>query len=474
MNRSEYFYLVKELFNNDSGQPFELTPSQEQIIANILDPDVPRLAVKTYTQFGKSDVTAISLVLLSIIRREKILIVAPNEKQASIIMGRVIQHLFDNPILMKAVQWEGSIERLRQERSKKRMTMTTGSEIMIITADADRSVSKEGKTLMGFGATVVVIDEASLLNNTLWAKILRMVGGRKTGKIIKLGNPWNRWDKIGAQVTGNLNHFFTSFEGTRYEKITVDYRVGIKEGRITEDFVQEARDEIDDSEFRVMYDCEFPEDDVDNPFFRRELLDKAVAHRFDFDAPICLGIDVARGGGDLSVVTIGAVKEGRIRVLKQIARNFKDTMMLVGLTRELLRDYNEVTKVAVDAHGVGGALLDAMRSDLQNTEGGKNVTFMEYLAGSGARRNKQRYANLKTEVADTLLQKMRQGMADISGGADELMPQLSMYARSTTTAERLKIADPESKSPDFGDSLLAFVFASMGSNSLLISDFSAP
>jgi len=220
VKRSEYYYLVKELFANDGGQPFELTPSQENIVANILDPDVPRLAVKTYTQFGKSDVTSIALVLLSIIRREKILIVAPNEKQASIIMGRVIQHLFDSPVLMKAVQWEGSIERLRQERSKKRMTMTTGSEIMIITADADRSVSREGKTLMGFGATVVVIDEASLLNNTLWAKILRMVGGRKTGKIIKLGNPWNRWDKIGAQVTGNLNHFFRSFEGDRYEKVT--------------------------------------------------------------------------------------------------------------------------------------------------------------------------------------------------------------------------------------------------------------
>jgi len=248
----------------------------------------------------------------------------------------------------------------------------------------------------------------------------------------------------------------------------------LQEGRITQDFVTEARDEIDESEFRVMYDCEFPEDDVDNPFFRRELLDKAHEPRFDFDAPICIGIDVARGGGDLSVVTVGAAKEGRIRILKQIARNFRDTMMLVGLTRELLRDYNEVTKVAVDAHGVGGALLDAMRADLQTAEGARDVTFMEYLAGSGARRNKQRYANLKTEVANTLLQKMRQGMVDISGGADELMPQLGMYARTTTTAERLKIADPESKSPDFGDSLLAFVFASMGSGSLLISDYSAP
>lgn len=468
--RNEFYYFVKSFFTTDSGKPFILTEGQEHIISQVLDPDVGRLCVKTYTQYGKSDILAIALIILAILYQEKILIVAPDGKQAGIIMGRVIQHLFDHAFLTANITWSGSLERLKQERSKRRITFLSGSEIMVLTADA-HSLAKEGRGLMGFGATIVVIDEASLLNNILWSKILRMVGGQEKGRIIKLGNPWNTWDKIGGKVTGRFNHFYRAFKSDRYEKISVDFEQGIKEGRLTRDFINEAKEELDPREFLVQYECKFPPDDVSNPFFSMKQIRRAQQVVFDFDSPIYMGIDVARGGGDLSVITVVAYLDGKVRVLEQIPKNYDDTMALVGLTRNLLDTYNDVQKVAIDAHGVGGSVLDAMRSTISIPNESPNLVFQEYMAGRRAVVKAERFANTKTEVASRLVRMFRNGEIDLRNVHKELPAQLSMYARDQVTGQKLKISDPEGKSPDYGDSLLAAIYAVGSDGNILISDF---
>jgi len=147
--------LTRTFHLNDYGEPFEMTDGQADIFRHIFDPDLKRVGIKAVTQYGKSDVTAMAVIHTLLDRKIKILIVAPRMKQSQIIMGYIIQHIFDNDHIKAMLEVDESLERLRRERSKQRITLRNGSEVAILTADA-RTVSQEAKSLMGFGADCVV------------------------------------------------------------------------------------------------------------------------------------------------------------------------------------------------------------------------------------------------------------------------------------------------------------------------------
>ena len=281
--------IVKRLFNNEAGQPFILTPGQIELFDAVFDPTILRVVSKAYTQYGKSDVTSMAIDLMAIRRREKVLIVAPSTDQAKIIMGNVIRHFFDNKIFESMLETEGSLEALRSERSKKRITLTNGSEIFILTANL-REVSKEARNLMGFGATVVVVDESSLLSDEMFSKILRMVGGVEDGKIVQLGNPFER------------NHFARAFKDPYYKSITIDYKQGIKEGRITPEFIEEARREMSEFDFRIMYECKFV-DSTGRVFKGYRECATAIPKKPIKDHIYVMGVDLAKVQ-DYTVITV--------------------------------------------------------------------------------------------------------------------------------------------------------------------------
>lgn len=122
-----------------------------------------------------------------------------------------------------------SLENLKNERSKNRITFKNGSEIRMLTAEAN-NVSKEAKNLMGFGASLVLVDESALITDSMFAKILRMVGGVENGKLVQLSNPFDN------------NHFGRAFDDPRYYKISIDYRQALAEGRLKQEFLNEARE----------------------------------------------------------------------------------------------------------------------------------------------------------------------------------------------------------------------------------------
>ena len=187
-----YKDLARSMFRNREGNPFLLTDGQADIYRIVYEPSITRGAVAAYTQYGKSDVTSMAIINAMVERKEKVLIAAPSEKQSKIIMENVIDHFFDFEWITEMMEYDpSSLERIQRERSKNRITLRNGSEVFILTADV-RTVSKEAMNLMGFGATMVITDEASLIPDTMFSKILRMVGGVANGKLVKLGNTFNR------------------------------------------------------------------------------------------------------------------------------------------------------------------------------------------------------------------------------------------------------------------------------------------
>jgi hypothetical protein len=340
-------------FKDMYGEPFKLSPGQQHIFRIIYDPNILRGAIKTTTQYGKSEVASMALLTICVERREKILIVAPSEKQASIIMGKVIDHLFDHTFIQGMVDYtvSGSIEKLKQEKSKTRITFKNGSEIMILTADA-RSVQRESKNLMGFGATIVLVDESSLIPDTMFNKILRMLGGAKKGKLIQLGNPFED-NHFGKPFAGEKRHGI--FQKKRYTCLSINWRMALAEGRLRKDFLDESRETISELDWTIFYEVTFPSGGAEDGLIPRAWIELAVNQsgcRSDFKQT---GLDVARFGKDKTVYALRL--GGELQPLEQTEK--MDTMEVAGWTRaKLERDRPE--RHCTDVVGLGAGVHDRL------------------------------------------------------------------------------------------------------------------
>ena len=245
---NKYKLWTKTFHLNDYGNPFELTDGQAEIFKLIYDDRYKRVGIKAVTQYGKSDIAAMAIIHLLIDKQVKILIVSPRMKQSQIIMGYIIQHFFDHEYLQGMLDIKEPLERLKRERSRSRLTLRNGSEVAVLTADS-RTVKQEAKSLMGFGGDIVLVDESALIPEDMFAKVFRMIGGHKYGKLIQLGNPFRS------------DHFEKVFSDSRYKSLSIDYKQAIQEERFTQEFIDEARETISEVDFKVFYDCRFPSRD---------------------------------------------------------------------------------------------------------------------------------------------------------------------------------------------------------------------
>ena len=247
----QLFELVRTLYKNEKGDPFELTPNQLRIFETIARRKYPRNQAITYTQYGKTNTVALAVLTRISFFPEKWAIVAPDQKRAKILIEKIITHIFDNELTTRKFQIsEGeSLERIRRERSKNRLTFNTGSgigEVFIVSAQARFRKEDAGNALMGFGAPNLIEEEASLIPNEIHAKAIRMIGGHKDNFLIKIGNPFKR------------NHFLKSWENPKYRKVFVDWEIGVKEKRITREHIEEYKEEMPEYLFDILYECKFP------------------------------------------------------------------------------------------------------------------------------------------------------------------------------------------------------------------------
>lgn len=454
---NEYYTKVYYLFKDLNGDNFKLTGGQIDIFKAIYEPQYTRVAIKATTQYGKSEVASMALISMAIRRNEKILIIAPSAKQASIIMGKVIEHLFDNPMLVGMIDYSaGTIERLRQERSKERITFKNGSEIKMLTAEA-KYVAKESKGLMGFGATIVLVDESSLIPDVMFSKILRMVGGVERGKLVQLGNPFEN------------NHFGRAFDSSLYHKLSIDYRQALGEGRLTQEFLNEARETMSELDWTIFYECLFPEIGAEDAVIPRDWIEKAVEQKGCEGGHKQGGLDVARFGRDKTVYIFrrGGVVE-RIEVTEKM-----DTMEVVGWVRGYLsKDMPDV--VCTDVIGIGSGVHDRLVEVQGNGEVEWTDTNLvpvnvgQAPAGfEGDIEAKQRFYNMRAQVhwhLRDLFKPDGNGKSQISIPNDpELKKQLEEIRYKYSSERKIKLeAKEEMKkrlgvSPDKADALaLAF------------------
>lgn|GEM_PF-917163 len=346
-----------------------LTPTQIQIIDTIACRRYARTQLILPTQYGKSISVADGVLLRITAHKEKWAIVAPTEDKARIIMDYIIDRIFNNPIFTNQLEYVGNKERLKQERSKVRITFRDGGEVRVYTGNANNSRQVKS-ALMGFGAPNIILDESGQIPDELYSTVKRMVGGSEGTKagtfLLEIGNPVYR------------NHFNRTWFGERYMKIYVNDIMALSEGRFTEDFLTEMREEAG---FEWMYECKFPDiEDVLPNGYRRlvsdmvvedalvdsmpqwtykkgesgEILQNKWDHNIIDDQPL-LGIDVAGTGKNKCKFVLRFPKHSFAFVAA--TSDSDDLDEIADIAESLIREWNiQDYRTVIDAGGVGHGL----------------------------------------------------------------------------------------------------------------------
>ena len=369
--------ILEKLFKVN-GKTLELTPSQREIFTSIVGLTHPRVQILAPTQYGKSMTVALATLIAAVSQGERFSILAPTEKKARIIMDYIIDHIFDSEVFLNSLELEAGVtfDRLRRERTRNHLTFKRGGGVMILTLDA-RNSKRNIEAVMGFGGSRIILDESSLISDPLYSTVKRMLGGTtyKDTFLLEIGNPFYR------------NHFLRTWQSDRYQKIFIDYKIGLAEGRYSEEFIDEMRHE---AFFDVFYECKFPEEDIiDNRGYRNLLLanviDEALTDDIDTTGELKLGADIG-GGGDSNVYVLRNTKNAWI----EGANKSDDTMTNVVEIEAMLKKYPllKPQNIFIDDIGIGRGVTDRLKE--------KGIKVNGVSVGSPPK-DKTRYKNLKAE-----------------------------------------------------------------------------
>ena len=460
---------------------FELSAKQCEIVRKIAFCEVKRLSISAMTRYGKSQCVAFGIALLIDFGiPAKIAFLGPKQEQAGILRQYLSDLILaDKSLLAKAQIYATGEERIGKEASRRRMTFNTGAEYRVFSGEG------EADRLMGFGADILIRDEACLINRTAFTKSSRMVGDNPENSIIiELYNPWDR-----------DNPAFEHTLDPDWEIIQVDWRTAVQEGRTTVKFVEEQKRNLTPLEFTVLYESRFPEQGEDSLFNldwiqtaeitkfglyqRQQDLIKELAEvktkRSQMGAGEYKGkiesitaelqrftnivaCDPSEKGLDESVVIWGVEYENRFEVVDYYSEGKSDPMKLVGKIISIVQDFvpKEVRgRVHIDRIGIGSGPLSRLKEVVREKEL-KNVKVIGCHYGEKAMKS-DIFHNKKAENFFRLAALMREGLMDIPK-LDKLRRQLIAEKWERSSSNKKKVVDPEDKSPDWGDALVYFVW----------------
>ena len=431
-----------EYFKDEDKIPFKFTAGQKQIFQIVANTYPKRVQIISCTQYGKSLTIALGILCSAVLGGKKWAIIAPSSRQSMIIMNYIIQHIFDNVIFFSQLEIDSSLEKLKRERTRNRLVFKGGGEIMVLSADSNNK-KKAGEALMGFGAPNIAIDESSLIDDDIYAKIVRMVGGSKDNFLIEIGNPFKR------------NHFFETTKDTTYEHISIGYEQALREGRMTVDVIEKAKRL---PFFDVLYECKFPQAEMvdDKGYYlllTDDVIDEAIKRTVVPKGKMRIGVDVGRGG-DSSVFVLRYNNYAKVLEKNKIKDLMQQVKRIEYYSKELGIPYNEFY---IDDIGVGSGVTDrCFELDMD----------VNPIRVAGSAVDKERYKNIRAEIYWLAREWLLDGEKEKNVGLQSIKDfyELSKTRYKEDSASRLQIQDKGiikkavGHSPDVADAL-ALTFA---------------
>jgi hypothetical protein len=316
---------------------------------------------------------------------------------------------------------------------------------------------KDNHNYLANGILVHNCDESALIEDEVFrTKIMRMLGDSDDSKLIQIGNAIK------------MNHFRDSWNDPNYFKIKISWEQCVKEGRLTQTFIDEQKYLLTPDEFKMWYSAEFVENPEDT-LIRNEWIQNAINKKIEGKREkIHIGADIASGGMDFTVVTVvEETEEGKYKVLEIHKKDYADTMKTAEFIISIVEKYQDNSPIIkVDACGVGKGVYDRIKEQKYNVKG--------IVGGSSPNRETKRFLNVKAQNYFNLRRLFEEGIISIPNNP-ELYTQLRKMTYEKTIGDKIKIIDPEDKSPDFSDSLnLAVSEPSGGTISVFTKGLSLP
>lgn len=210
---------------------------------SVLNSDSRRMLLLCSRQSGKSTTCAALAVHQALYDPGLVLLIAPAQRQSSELFRKVREVYTALPDVPRIVQ-----------ESALRMELANGSRIIALPGT-------EG-TIRGYsGAKTVIIDEASRVDDALFAAVRPMLATTQ-GRFVALTTPY-----------GKRGWFYEAWEhgdGWHRTKVTADDCP-----RIESEWLAEERRLVGDWQYRQEYLCQFV--DTDEQFFASELVEAAIS-----------------------------------------------------------------------------------------------------------------------------------------------------------------------------------------------------
>lgn len=222
----------------------------------------------------------------------------------------------------------------------------------------------------------VVLDEVADMRPEVWGEILRPALSDRLGWAIFIGTP------KGVNLFSEL--YYRAVKGE--DSWGADMKRGEETGVLPPGELEQARKEMTPAQFAQEYDCDFAAS-VEDVLLKLE--DVLVAQRrdlrteeYDFAAKV-LGVDVARYGGDKSVLTR---RQGLV-CFKQRFRQGLDTMEVAAAVAQDIDEWHPDATM-VDVGGIGAGVVDRL---LQ-------LGYAPIPVDFGSKANDPRFENKRAEM----------------------------------------------------------------------------
>lgn len=309
-----------------------------------------------------------------------------------------------------------------------------GSFISARTSSADKPEAMAG---VHSENVLLIADEASGIPEAVFEAATGSMSGHNATTIL-IGNP--------TRLNGL---FFRSHNelADRWTRMTVSCTDPDLADLIDTDFIDQIRDTYgeDSPQFSIRVLGEFPKTEENN-LISPELVDAAMKRDvvLDTSQPLVFGVDVARFGGDRSVI---CKRQGNV-VIEIIARTGNDLMETTGWVISEARKDNP-SEILVDSIGVGAGVADRLRELKYNV---RDVNVAESAALN------PQAARLRDELWLTCRDWLQQRACKLPK-MDELRVELSapLYKFNSNGTYKIEAKDEMRKrirrSPDLADAL---------------------
>lgn len=427
--------LVEKFFLNDEGSPLKLTSYQIEFLKDVLNREYSKMVFCAATRSGKSRIIAVAMTLFAILNpREEIVIISYTWEQSKIIFNYIKSHITEHPELLNKIDKSN-------EFSNQQINLINGTKIVCRSAGG----SSKGESLLGFGASVLVIDESGSIEDSIYyQKIMRMIAsGRRERFVIESGTPHRK------------GHFFETFNNPNYKNYRVSWEDAVKAGQMNEEEVLQMKERLSDIEFKMWYEALFPDEAEDSLFKYQDVLN-AVDKEILGDGEKVLGVDVARFGVDLSVFLSGTWLKEMFRADSIDSLKKADLMKVTGKIVALDNE-NKYNRINIDVIGMGGGVVDRLK-EIKTTNG--KIIAPHFGESPNSEEDKKKFANKKAEYYFKLARLFEQGLISIPKHK-VLIDELLSMSYSFTSNGKLRIEDP-TKSPDYADALVFAIWKDEG------------